>query len=67
MRRVKCPHCGTETNFDDNEWRPFCSERCKLLDFGAWADEEYALPTETAELTEEDIDKIERALEEKTK
>lgn len=64
---VKCPQCGTETQFEGNEFRPFCSERCKLLDFGAWADEEYALPTESAELSEEDIVKIEKNLEDKTR
>lgn len=64
---VKCPHCGTETEYDGNKFRPFCSERCKLLDFGAWADEEYTLPTESAELTEQDIAVIEKALEEKAK
>jgi endogenous inhibitor of DNA gyrase (YacG/DUF329 family) len=36
-----------------------------MLDFGAWADEEYALPTNDAALTEEDLDKIEKALREK--
>jgi endogenous inhibitor of DNA gyrase (YacG/DUF329 family) len=35
-----------------------------LLDFGAWADEEYNLPAETSELNDEDIDKLEKALEE---
>lgn len=64
---VKCPHCGTKTEYDGNKFRPFCSERCKLLDFGAWADEEYTLPTESAELTEQDIAVIEKALEEKAK
>lgn len=64
---VKCPHCGTETKYEGNEFRPFCSERCKLLDFGAWTDEEYTLPTESAELTEQDIAVIEKALEEKAK
>lgn len=48
-----------------NEFRPFCSERCKLLDLGAWADEEYNLPAEGASLSEEDLEKIERALTEK--
>jgi hypothetical protein len=67
MRRVKCPQCGTQTPFDGNEFRPFCSERCKLLDFGAWADEEYSLPTESSEMTEQDIDSIEKALEEEIK
>jgi endogenous inhibitor of DNA gyrase (YacG/DUF329 family) len=64
MTVVKCPQCGREVDFKSNEYRPFCSERCKLLDFGAWADERYALPTETTELTEEDIIKISEAMEE---
>ena len=67
MPVVKCPHCGKETEFTGNEFRPFCSERCKLLDFGAWADEEFALPTEVSELSEEDIAQIERAMEDKAK
>ena len=62
---VKCPYCGKETEFTGNEFRPFCSERCKLLDFGAWADEQYNLPAETSELNDEDIDKLEKAIEEK--
>jgi len=65
MPQVKCPSCGNRTEYEGNEFRPFCSERCKLLDFGAWADEEYALPTQDTALTEEDLDKIEKALEEK--
>jgi endogenous inhibitor of DNA gyrase (YacG/DUF329 family) len=28
----------------DNRWRPFCSERCKMIDLGAWASEEYKAP-----------------------
>ncbi len=66
MPKVKCPTCGRETEYStENEFRPFCSERCKLLDFGAWADEEFALPSQTESLSEEDLDKIEKALEEK--
>lgn len=64
MRQVKCPHCGKEKEFSGNENRPFCSERCKLLDFGAWADEEFRLPAETSSLDDADIDAIEKALEE---
>ena len=51
--------------YQGNEFRPFCSERCQLIDFGAWADEEFALPTENAEMTEEDIREIEKELERK--
>lgn len=61
---VKCPQCGKEVGYEGNEFRPFCSERCKLLDFGAWADENYALPAEDTELSDEDIDRVEKALAE---
>ena len=64
MRRVKCPECGKETDYEGNEFRPFCSERCKLLDLGAWADEKYALPSQSAEPNEEDIAEIEKVLKE---
>ncbi len=62
---VKCPHCGREKEYEGNEFRPFCSERCKMLDFGAWIEEEYALPAENSEITDEDIDAIERSIAER--
>jgi len=65
MREVKCPICGRRTPYEGNEFRPFCSERCKLLDFGAWVNEEYALPVEESVMTEEDIAAIERAQRDK--
>lgn len=65
MPQVKCPTCGRTTEYSGNEFRPFCSERCQLIDFGAWADEEFALPAENTLLTEEDIRQIERELAEK--
>ena len=41
-RSVRCPGCGRDTEFSPaNPWRPFCSERCKGGDFGAWASESY--------------------------
>jgi endogenous inhibitor of DNA gyrase (YacG/DUF329 family) len=67
MPLVKCPTCGKRVEYESNEFRPFCSERCRLLDFGAWADEKYNLPAETSELTDEDIDKIEKANDKRTK
>lgn len=62
---VKCPSCHREVEYTGNEFRPFCSERCKLIDFGAWADEEFRLPTQETELSGEDIDEIEKALSKK--
>jgi endogenous inhibitor of DNA gyrase (YacG/DUF329 family) len=62
MPKVKCPTCHRETEYTGNEFRPFCSERCKLLDFGAWADEEFALPARETALSEEDLQELEKAL-----
>ena len=42
---VKCPTCEKEQEWDSsNPHRPFCSERCKMIDLGAWANEEYSIP-----------------------
>ncbi len=65
MPKVKCPQCGKETEFTGNEFRPFCSERCKLLDLGAWADGDYAVPADVETLSSEDIAQLEAALEKK--
>jgi uncharacterized protein len=44
QRRVNCPRCGVSTLFaPDNPFRPFCSRRCKLIDIGAWASEQYRI------------------------
>jgi len=39
-----CPACKKEALWDDNPFRPFCSERCRLIDLGKWAAEEYRIP-----------------------
>jgi hypothetical protein len=44
-RVVSCPHCGKSVEWTPaNRYRPFCTERCKLIDFGAWATEKYRVP-----------------------
>lgn len=44
-RGPRCPQCGGVTTLDSsNPARPFCSERCKLLDLGAWFSGRYAIP-----------------------
>lgn len=41
-RQVPCPCCGRPSLYAPaNRWRPFCSERCRSLDLGAWAQERY--------------------------
>ena len=42
---VSCPTCGAPVEWNpENAQRPFCSERCKLIDLGAWASESHAIP-----------------------
>lgn len=42
---VACPRCGAMVEWTPAaRWRPFCSERCKLIDFGAWASGTYRIP-----------------------
>lgn len=46
-----CPLCKQRSAFTKEKlpaWFPFCSERCKLIDLGAWAAEKYRVPTKEA-------------------
>lgn len=41
---VKCPTCEKTVKWStENPYRPFCCERCKLIDLGAWADESHRI------------------------
>ncbi|WP_116810359.1 DNA gyrase inhibitor YacG [Steroidobacter cummioxidans] len=45
MTVVRCPTCDRPVEWTEaSRWRPFCSERCKLIDLGAWAAEKHAIP-----------------------
>jgi len=53
-RLVRCPTCGGESVYAvSNPARPFCSERCKNMDFGAWASENFRV---AAPLTPDNLD-----------
>jgi len=53
VRMVSCPQCGASIEWTtQNRYRPFCSERCKLMDLGAWATERYRVPVAETEDTE---------------
>lgn len=44
---VKCPTCKRLHEYDTkSQWRPFCSERCKIIDLGAWASGAYKIEGE---------------------
>ena len=51
---IKCPTCKKEIPWDkNNPYRPFCSERCRLIDLGEWAGEGHRIPGEPAYIDEE--------------
>lgn len=45
--KISCPICNKpDTWTSENKFRPFCSERCKLIDLGEWAGEDRLIPGE---------------------
>jgi len=42
--QARCPICGAVIEWTDNPDRPFCNERCRLIDLARWADGTYAVP-----------------------
>jgi endogenous inhibitor of DNA gyrase (YacG/DUF329 family) len=40
---VNCPHCKKKFNYYDSDFRPFCTEKCKMVDLGHWFDESYSV------------------------
>ena len=53
---VDCPGCGRQAEFGPrNPWRPFCSQRCKLADLGAWASESYVIEGKPREESSSDL------------
>jgi uncharacterized protein len=56
---MKCPICKKETTLE-NQFYPFCSERCKIVDLGNWASEKYVIstPIQPGEEPDEDIENI---------
>lgn len=59
-KQIKCPQCGRLAFYSpENPFRPFCSERCRLIDLGQWADGKYAIPVQQ----EPDREDLEQELE----
>jgi uncharacterized protein len=59
-KQVACPTCKKLAPYDiKNPYRPFCSQRCKMIDLGDWANENYRIPdNKPAGLTENPDDEI---------
>ncbi|WP_083928825.1 DNA gyrase inhibitor YacG [Geopsychrobacter electrodiphilus] len=44
VQLIRCPRCGKSTVWQNNPDRPFCSEKCREVDLGRWANEDYSIP-----------------------
>jgi len=61
--KVACPTCKKQFDYYSSQWRPFCSEKCRLIDLGQWLSESYTVPVE--KLTEEEQETLEHLIHEK--
>ncbi len=52
--QVTCPACSSESEYENNPYRPFCSAACKNQDFLSWADEGYRIPGRQVVVTGDD-------------
>ncbi len=56
---VNCPTCQQKTKWvAENKYRPFCSERCQLIDLGEWANEEKRIAAVEDDVFSEDLERI---------
>ena len=57
---VKCPTCDKKVIWNaESKFRPFCSERCRLIDLGEWADGNRSIPSDAEhdDATAQDLDR----------
>lgn len=57
---VKCPTCTKSFPYYESLFRPFCSEKCRLLDLGQWLSESYAIPAQ--KLNEEELGQLQQVI-----
>lgn len=60
IKQVNCPGCQRIVPWSEEQrYRPFCSRKCQLLDFGAWASESFSIPAENTLEPDTEIDQDE--------
>lgn len=67
MLKVKCPICAKSFSYYESEFRPFCSDKCKMVDLGHWLNQTYTIPVAPTpnELIEEFSEEEEQFFREK--
>lgn len=60
---VNCPHCKKKFGYYSSEFRPFCCEKCKMVDLGHWFDESYTVAGRDNSVYIEDPDLLKKLME----
>ncbi len=60
---VTCPKCQKKFDYYSSEFRPFCCEKCRMIDLGHWLNESYTVPASKISL--EEAEQLERIIHEK--
>lgn len=60
---VTCPNCKKTFNYYASEFRPFCCEKCRLIDLGQWLNESYTVPAH--KISQEEAEQLEQIIHEK--
>jgi len=53
VMNAPCPICKKVVSWEGNAFRPFCSERCQLVDLSSWLGERYRVPDDADDVTRE--------------
>jgi endogenous inhibitor of DNA gyrase (YacG/DUF329 family) len=61
--QISCPTCKKKFDYYSSDFRPFCCEKCRLIDLGQWLTESYTVPLH--KLTEEEQETLEHLINEK--
>lgn len=61
---VKCPHCKKEFDYYQSSFRPFCCEKCKMVDLGQWLNEEYTVAGRDHSVYIEESEQLQKLLDE---
>lgn len=61
--QVTCPHCQKKFEYYSSEFRPFCCEKCRMIDLGHWLSESYTVPA--SKISPEEADQLERIIHDK--
>jgi len=59
-KTMRCPACHGPSAWEENPFKPFCSERCRMIDLGNWLGGNYKIPGERQDLSDEDVSSLEK-------